>query len=334
MKQIRLHFSDFWPGFEPKRSVFYRLIAKNFDVILTSDAPDYLICSVFSESAGNKDCRVTAEHYRHPDAISIMFTSENLLPDLNFCDYGIGFDHLSFGDRYLRVPLFAFYDAYHSLWDARAPLSHEDRGKKHRFCNFTVSNARAMPERDDMFARLNARKPVDSTGRHLRNSTALDDLQRIEGLTGPAAKRKLLGQYKFNIAFENSGHPGYTTEKLMEPLAARCVPIYLGNPRAAEDFNPAAFINGHDFRSMDDIVDEVLRLDADDDAYLQMVNAHPMPLGQQQGDIHLPALEAFLCDIISRPKDGARRRAATGRIGDFHQRLNRFSWQSQRWFRF
>ena len=44
------------------------------------------------------------------------------------------------------------------------------------------------------------------------------------------------------IAFENSSFPGYTTEKIFEPMLEGSIPIYWGNPRVDEDVYAA----GHD----------------------------------------------------------------------------------------
>lgn len=315
MKTIKLHYTDMWRGFDPMApSEVDRILRKHFHVILTDQDPDYVICSVFGDGATRRRGARVPQHHLYPDAIKIMYSGENTLPDLNFCDYGIGFDYVVFGDRYQRVPLFALYDAYQALLQPRAPLTRDDIASRVEFCNFTFSNHKAMPARDAFFHLLNARKPVLSTGRHLRNSDALDLYQQQTGLDHHAAKVGFLAQFKFTIAFENSSQPGYTTEKVMGPLAARSVPIYLGNPRIAEDFNTASFINGHDFPSLDALADEVMRIDADDAAYLAMLNAPPLPAGQQE-DPHLPALEKFLLRIFTPPKAEAQRRQRYGRIG-------------------
>jgi glyoxylate carboligase len=43
-------------------------------------------------------------------------------------------------------------------------------------------------------------------------------------------KRQFQSEYKFSIAFENNAHrpqyPGYTTEKIMEPMTVNSIPIY------------------------------------------------------------------------------------------------------------
>jgi len=60
-------------------------------------------------------------------------------------------------------------------------------------------------------------------------------------------KRAFQSQYKFTIAFENYSRRGYNTEKLLDPMVANSLPIYLGNPNIAEHFNPKSFINAHEY---------------------------------------------------------------------------------------
>src|SRR5262249_2370957 len=61
------------------------------------------------------------------------------------------------------------------------------------------------------------------------------------------AKVAFLRNYKFVIAFENSSHPGYNTEKLTHAIEADCVPIYWGDPEIGRSFNVARVINAHDY---------------------------------------------------------------------------------------
>ncbi|WP_019955165.1 glycosyltransferase family 10 domain-containing protein [Yoonia vestfoldensis] len=335
MKTIKLHYTDMWGTFDPLApSQIDRILRKHFHVVLTDQDPDYVICSVFGDGATRRRGVRLREHHLYPDAIKIMYSGENTLPDLNFCDYGIGFDHLVLGDRYQRVPLFAMNDGYQALLQPRAPLTRDDITSSVEFCNFTFTNNMAMPARDQFFHLLNDRKPVLSTGRHLRNSDALDLHQQQTGLDPQQAKTDFLARFKFTIAFENSSHPGYTTEKVMDPLVARSVPIYLGNPRIADDFNTAAFINGHDFPSLDALADEVMRIDADDAAYLAILNAPPLPPGQRE-EPHLCALERFLLQIFTPPKAEAQRRQRygwIGRIDDEYSAYRRRRTRRWRWF--
>src|SRR5438309_10477229 len=85
---------------------------------------------------------------------------------------------------------------------------------------------------------------------------------RVPG--GPWGKIEFLKRYKFNIAFENASLPGYTTEKIVEPMAARCLPIYWGNPLIHREFNPKSFLNYVDFRDEAALIERIIELDQND----------------------------------------------------------------------
>ena len=124
-------------------------------------------------------------------------------------------------------------------------------------------------------------------------------------------------QYKFNIAFENSSSPGYTTEKVMQPLSCFSVPIYWGNPLIAKDFSPTSLVCVKDEADIDRAIEEIVRLDTDDAAYLEKAKT---PCLVQPHDFYEKELEKFLCHIIDQPIEKARR-------------LNRYGFQSIHRFR-
>ena len=43
------------------------------------------------------------------DCVVFFVTGEDECPNFNLCDYALGFEHLEYGDRYLRFPLYYFY---------------------------------------------------------------------------------------------------------------------------------------------------------------------------------------------------------------------------------
>ena len=57
-----------------------------------------------------------------------------------------------------------------------------------------------------------------------------------------ADKQAFLRDYKFTIAFENESHPGYTTEKIVEPMLADSIPIYWGDPLVGTDFEVESWL--------------------------------------------------------------------------------------------
>lgn len=88
-------------------------------------------------------------------------------------------------------------------------------------------------------------------------------------------KVAFLRNYKFSIAFENESYPGYTTEKLPESFIGNTVPIYWGNPLIDKEFNSSSFINVHEFRNLDQVVEFVVEMDRNDQLYRQYLASPP-----------------------------------------------------------
>ena len=279
-KTIKLKFIDFFSGFDKEQNEFLDVLQEYYPVVQCDD-PDYVIYSGFGY-----------EHLKY-DCIRIFFTGECQTPDFNECDYAIGFDRLRFGDRYARIPLynvFQYKDAYQTL-KSRNSFSTEDI-KGRGFCSFVVSNCFTKDKRDVFFEMLSKYKHVASGGRYKNNiGGAVKD------------KYKFLGQYKFNIAFENCSHDGYVTEKIMEAFAAGVVPIYYGDPRIAEDFNPKAFINANDFSSFEAMIEKVKEIVKVKEirrraiaAGLKLVDCPIRHLGTEKAHEVYSRIEKFLID--------------------------------------
>lgn len=296
MKTLRIKFVDQWKGHVPEQDPYFKILAKHFSVEL-SDDPDY----VFDGGLGR-------EHLRYERAVKLVTVGENVVPDFNCFDYAIGFDRLSFGDRYLRIPLYAFYAEYRDLAHREPPAP--DVLLKRDFCSFVVSNGGgADPLRARFFRELGKYRPVASGGHYLNN------------VGGPVAdKAAFCRGYKFNIAFENSVSPGYVTEKVMQPMSWFSLPIYYGDPFVEEEFNPASMVR---VRSADDVeraIEEIIRLDRNDEEYLARVTA---PCLTRTYGFYDGQLEKFLVDIVSRPFEACHRLNRYGYQPILRQRLRR-----------
>jgi len=83
-----------------------------------------------------------------------------------------------------------------------------------------------------------------------------------------------ISQYKFIISLENSRDDTYVTEKITHGLIAGIVPIYWGSKTAFDYFNKERFLylDEIDEKSVLSIVDDIVRLSSDNEAYLNMVN--------------------------------------------------------------
>lgn len=230
---------------------FTRLLKERFQVEIC-DQPDFLIYSVFGH-----------EHRLH-SGVRILFSGESALPDFNECDYSIGCSSVD-DPRHLELPFYVLYG------EAPQILKRDDDPErilagKSKFCSFVTSShhPRKNQNRRDFFLRLSQYKQVDSGGRYMNNIGG-----PIPGWS--AGKIEFLRRYKFNIAFENMRLKGYTTEKIFEPMIARCMPIYWGDPRINEQFNPKSFLNYHDFPSEEALIERIIELDKDDAKYLEMM---------------------------------------------------------------
>jgi hypothetical protein len=168
--------------------------------------------------------------------------------------------------------------------------------EKKDFCSFVVSNPK-NERRNAAFEALNRYKRVDSGGRFLNN-------------VGGPVKDKLAfdSTHKFSLCFENGAHNGYTTEKIVEAFAARTVPIYWGDPEINRVFNPKAFINASDYASLDELVEEVRRIDNDDQRYLAMLREPAMLPTALSIDEELDRFEKWLIPIFERPLQESYRR--------------------------
>ena len=295
-RRLRLKFIDFFPGHIPAKDPLYDLISRYYDIEL-SDNPDYIIHG----GLGN-------QHLFY-NCIKITLIGENTTPDFNLFDYGIGFDHLEFGDRYCRCPLFVYWPNYKLLAKHELTMPSDEALVNRKFCSFVVSNGRGDPIREYFFKELSKYKRVDSGGRFLNN------------VGGPVkSKLDFCRQYKFNIAFENSIVPGYTTEKLMEPLLVHSVPIYYGNKQVVFDFNTDCMIHVESKDDIKKVIDTVVELDSNDEEYLRICKARVL---QHPINWYEDCLSSFLLDIFEQPLSEARRVSQYGAQLVYRERLVR-----------
>lgn len=298
MDKIKIKFVDFWRDFNPEDNYLYLKLSQWFDLTL-SENPDYIIYSSFG-----------FEHLKYQDCVKIYYTGENDVPDFNFCDYALGFQHLIFEDRYLRYPLYLLYKGYDDLRDKQIG----EAVCKRKFCNFVYSNHKySTPLREDFFYQLSKYKKIDSGGRFLNNigSPVVDKLAFIK-------------DYKFTIAFENSSQSGYTTEKIMEPMTVNSMPIYWGDPNVSSDFNQESFVNLQSYPSFESAIEEIIRLDNDDQAYLEKLS-RPWLTDVQADRNWKNELYLFFMSIFEQEKKDAIRRPLSGFVVAKKQKEMKFA---------
>lgn len=287
-KKIRCYFVDFWTGFNYQNHFGY--LFDEYELVFDKEHPDYLFYSCFGD-----------EHLFYDDCIKIFFSGENVIPDLNICDYAVCLSDLQSGDRICNHYL-QLYSRGRNI--VKFDLKPEELLNR-KFCNFVYSNSKLSdPYREKIFKALSKYKRVDSGGSFLNNM-------------GGRVKDKLLFQreYKFSLAIENSSQPGYTTEKIYDPFLAQSLPLYWGNPNISSDYRPNSFVNLMQFSSVEEAVEEIIRLDKDDTAYLEMVTTPFWPYGnsfEEFYDVEIEKMKAFFRSVFDQPIEEAGRHTEYG----------------------
>jgi hypothetical protein len=247
LETIKINFGFFWPSFSTQDNFITRVLVRKYQVEI-SDNPDFYF---FTHPYNGK------RDYLNYNCHRVFIGWENQRADWLICDYVLDSDFLMGNPRHKRYPLWA-------TWHPQQLLSPKNPNLftgKDKFCCMLVSNAKAK-ERIRFFNELSNYKKVDSAGSYMNNigRSILDKMDFIK-------------DYKFVISFENSSTPGYTTEKLIEPMLVGSIPIYWGNAEVAKDFNTRSFVNINDFDSYREAIEFIIELDNNDEKYRAMAAA-------------------------------------------------------------
>jgi hypothetical protein len=287
--KVRLQFVGFWDGFNPHDNYFTRLLGRRYLLELCDD-PDFVIFSYVGKRRRD---------YSRWNCVRIFYTGENIAPDWSACDWAFSFEHTPH-PRHFRLPHWPFYVDPLALVK---PSDHDPAAilaQKSRFCAFVVSNPLCRT-RNDFFHRLSRYKPVDSGGK-LFNTLG----HRV------GDKQAFLRDYKFTIAFENESHPGYTTEKIVEPMLANSLPIYWGDPLVGRDFDTRSFLSAHDSPSLDDLVDRVVEVDRNPTLHCELLGRPWYPGNRVPACADTETILNQFTRIFSTPVEPIARRRTVG----------------------
>jgi hypothetical protein len=262
MREIKLGFCDFWSGFDPTTdNIFGEVLKKYFNIIYDNNEPDFLIFSVYGSN-----------HRKYKNCVKIMFCPENF--------YSHKYD--PFDGILGEENLFKHADYVISGFDVNSPKNYrmpcyirrhgfnikeiiEDRSipKKTKKVLFLQQNC--VPFRDNFVKKLQRYIEVDCLGNCLRNKN-----------THVGDKIEFMKDYKFVMGFENSSHPGYSSEKLIDGFISKTIPLYWGDTNANIDYDKNSFLNLHDFDNEDQFIQKILEVDNDDNLFRSMLEIQPI----------------------------------------------------------
>ena len=309
MKTIKIKYCDFWKHWNENDNFIINALRKKYNVEICDD-PDYIFFSNFNEDF---------QHMDYNDCVKIFYTQENIVPDFNYADYGIGYDNIFFEDRYFRFPIYLIPERYGKSWDLMKKkhlIENENKMLEREFCSFVVSNGNADEIRKQAFECLCTYKKVNSGGKYLNNIGYED---------GVLDKLDFSRKHKFSLCFENTAHRGYTTEKIVEAFAAQTIPIYWGNPEITTLFNAKAFINVSDCRNVEEILERVKEIDNDDLKYMEMLKSPALnpDISETYWEDMQNDFYNFLDSIFSQKKEDAYRRNMKFWGDEYHLRYYR-----------
>lgn len=278
MEKLKIGFVDFWgDGFDRENNYFTHLLRTKYKVQIDQDDPDILFFTV----GYGKD--LSALRYKDHRSKKIFYTGENVRPNFDGpeyniqnnmtvmkSDFAISFD-FSEDERNYRFPLWGMYiDWFDSKTygnpEYLIPIDQVSDNTyintpKTEFCAFVFSNP--IPMRLEMMNALSKYKQVDGYGKPFGNWNY-----------GESKKYETLSKYKFSICVENSLSPtkGYYTEKLLHAKTAGTIPIYWSDEKCDYDFNTKCFLNLNNYEDMEDLIEDIIKIDKDEELYQEIFN--------------------------------------------------------------
>jgi len=309
MDRVNIAFKYFYPGFEPHH--FLNRFPFLHDLVTVTPVSEARLV-VFSVWHGQEEFvpseadREAGRFHampridREPGKVYLFWSGENIVPNMHWCDYAISHVY-SDNPQHLRLPYWVMairgYDMELDRLRYFDP-SRATEGLPPRSCNFLYSHS--VPYRENFTRQLSAFVDVVCPGLSLNNTDEVVP-------TGFSDKLGFLSQFKFTIAFENSSDPGYTTEKIVDPLLAGSIPIYWGNPRVLEEFDRGCLILASDFPDISKLGDYLNHLSSNPDAYMAIQRHNRFPKDQ----IPHVAQEDYTLSFVNRVlRDASGGRAA------------------------
>ena len=168
----------------------------------------------------------------------------------------------------------------------------------------TRSSLSHIKARNDFCAELMKYKKVLCPGKVMNNVPTPDYMLEGEFTQGLI---RFLSECKFSICFENTlssrrdpNGMKYVTPKILAAFIAGSIPIYSGYREIAELFNPAAFINAHDFASHQELIEYIKEVDNSPELTAAYQNAPPILPDSPLHNLHPDKMKPLFLSLAER----------------------------------
>ena len=261
LSKYYIFINAFWQGFtegtnmEFFENVFKKTKLSNYEITNDITKANVLFESLFGNTLVNYKKWAYKIHYSGEP-----YSSDN-------SNYDLVLNSAETNKNVVDIPLSVYYIHENNLLDTlinKPVITHIPEN----FCCFIVSNG-GCKVRNEMFNKLNKYKKVDSCGNYANN-------MGFNLKCGFSSKEfhQFLSSYKFIICFENTKISTYSTEKIVNPLVARTIPIYWSSQHVKNIFNSESmlFLEDETDVGYEKLINDIIELDNSDTKYLEFIN--------------------------------------------------------------
>jgi len=263
---MKISYNGMWPAFDVNNNWFNYLFMQyfnddNIEFSHDHNNADITLSSVFGPPADTKNRK-------------IFFTGESRIN--SYTDDQLLVGCVSNSNNSFRLPLWYIYINW---WKDKFYPEHRVAGDVYSIDIDFLCSPRDNNYINEVISRPFFACAVVSNNTQPRMD-AISYLSTIDKIDGYGAafgnyydglKTNILENYKFNLCFENTIHPDYVTEKLLEAQISGCIPIYYGDNSVDLDFNPKSFINYNKFNSMQELAETIKSINSSRDAMGEII---------------------------------------------------------------
>ena len=221
--QLRINFTNWYPGFNKKNNYFTPLLENKYDLIYDDRTPQLVIFSQYGHEPRPKSYNFTKKIYYSVEPI--VYGSLDAL--IHYKAHFITSDLLNENKNHYYYPYY-YEVGYYSTGRLNSSHLNVPDWTTKKDISFVYSNPNPK-HRNNYYDVFSEYFKINSGGKHLNNiGHTVDD------------KIDFQKQHAYDLSIENSFEYGYTTEKLLQPIVAQTIPIYWGF--IPKHINPARYI--------------------------------------------------------------------------------------------
>lgn len=276
---MKVFVNGFWDGFientDPNKFSFFQKIfelAFNEEITIGNfNESDILFESVFSDKTYINDKKWKYTIFFNGESqerivYDIFKNNRHRLSKIPEYDVILTGKFTNKSIKTVNTPLFICYIYSNNYFNLLQNPSPNILVPKKNICA-VISNSNC-PKRNYFLDKLQKIVKIDYAG-NFRNNTP-----KIPGAYNSDEILNFYSQYKFVICLENTKQETYITEKIINGLLARTIPIYWGSNNIYDYFNKERFINIPNLSEIviNKVISDIVSIMSDENKYLQMVN--------------------------------------------------------------